>query len=323
MVGSYSYSDHYYYINRILDGKLKDTYESFYEFDRWSRRSVERVSEKFIEFGWDEEFITKKFRRLRDEHLESHQDNDNIYYFAYIWVYTTKEKGIYEILKVIGLTEAKVREIEEILSPLKGSVFTDRQLILMALKRLLKDQYYRVLAKRGKDISLIKDLVCEEGYQLYYCPTTHAHSKEMDRRFLTTQLRIKGGDFTDEKTMYLYDNLDFAIEVCRKLSHLTTSAIRVYKLPIMIPNTKYLEIDEWFTIVCKSRRFKCNHLDYDDYEFIHGRICANPQEVYDGAEPIPHMNAGYQLSVMYGDSEQILFNSCVGSYVYREQEGSL
>lgn len=323
MVGSYSYSDHYYYINRILDGKLKDTYESFYEFDRWSRRSVERVSEKFIEFGWDEEFITKKFRRLRDEHLESHQDADNIYYFAYIWVYTTKEKGIYEILKVIGLTEAKAREIEEILSPLKGSVFTDRQLILMALKRLLNDQYYRVLAKRGKDISLIKDLVCEEGYQFYYCPTTYAQCKERTDQFSSYQLRLKGTEFTINNAIYLYDNLDFAIEVCRKLSHLTTSGIIVYKLPIDdLPKLKVLEIDEWFTIVCNSRRLKSTRPDFNTH-FIHGRICANPQEVYDGAEPVPRMDAGYQLAFINDYDKKYLINSCVGAYVCREQEGSL
>jgi hypothetical protein len=325
MVGSYSYSDHYKYINLILDGKIKDKYKSFYEFDRWATRSVRRVSEKFIELGWDEDYIEKKFRRLRDEHLESHQDDDTIYYFTYAWIYNTKAKGIYEILRVAGITDAKARELQEKLESLRDSVFTDRQLILMKLKVILKDQYYRVLSKRGEDISAIKDLVCEKGYKFYYLPTTYAHCKEPDSHFSENRLRIKGSDFTDQKTMYLYDNLDFAINVCRKMGQLTTAAIRVYQLPIVTPKIKYLEVDEWYTIVCNSRRFKMNIYDYKDeykYHFIHGRICANPQEVYDRAEPIPRLDAGYQLAVMHGYAINVLCKSCIGTYVCYEDAPS-
>ena len=323
MFSSYSYTDHYHYINRILDGKIKDKYKSFYEFDRWATTSVKRVSEKFIELGWDEDYIEKKFRRLRDEHLDSHQDVDTIYYFTYTWIYNTKAKGIYEILKVAGITDAKARELQEKLEPLRNSVFTDRQLILFNLKVLLKDRYYRVLTKGGEDILAMKDLVCEKGYKFYYLPTTYAHTKDRDSHFSEHSLKIKGTDFIDNKTIYLYDNLDFAIDVCRKMGLLTTAAIRVYQFPIDMPKTKYLEIDEWYNKVCKCRRFKSTIYDEDyderfDYHFIHGRICANPQEVYDSAEPIPRLDAGYQMAMMDCRSIDFLCKSCIGTYVCYE-----
>jgi hypothetical protein len=318
MAWSYGLTEHHWYINLILDGKLKDTYESIYDFDKWERRSVRRVSEKFIELGWDEDFIEKKFRRLRDEHLECHQVSATIYYFAYIWIYNTKSTDIYDILRNIGMTDAKAREIKQMLEPLRNSVFTDRQLILMKLKVLLKDKYYRVLSKRGKDISVIKELICPEGYKFYYLPTTFAQCKQRTYYFSLYQLRFKGTDFTDDNSLYLYDNLDFAIEVCRKLSNLTTSGIIVYQLPIDIPDTKYLEIDEWFTTVCKSRRLKCDRLDhFDDYDFIHGRICANPNDVYNGEEPIPRIDAGYQLVLVGHKSTIFVRERCIGAYVYR------
>jgi hypothetical protein len=190
-----------------------------------SKKRVEKILSMLHDYSIKKPYLTKKYSKLEDKHIEEYRDETAIRNLIAAWVYSDdvyNSVNPYNTFENIGMTQDALRKIQNIIELYKNTCYSDSQLHNIILEYQFGNEYEPLTSSRTRFLYNVNNVGHWENYRdipIYNAPFRCVKNMENAFKNIIDTIPIQKHDPSTHTLFYHSTNWKSAESILVRIDH--------------------------------------------------------------------------------------------------------